>query len=317
MNFLKQLWENVGTRFLAVLTILWLLYRLCRETGVFSLAGSGAYGLTMLLSTAGIITALTYLYEIRTTESISSDPDNSNISKRLRERTGTVFSQLTSERRFIDFNHEYLLLHRQDLLDYKSKHFNSFRHIKGINKSRTVSDGLIYCESTEYKIPFSETRIEALDLSTDPPTQLRVESLKDVHERYITHAFKIHFRQQLRPQETFDIGYSIFLPNELQCLDPDHELMSISLVRIKRPVKELIFNVALDFNPRAFKVYEKSALTGRMKLIDSADINSEHYTPTTELELAFDIKWSCAQPYIIRWKILSPPGKLYVIEYVR
>lgn len=308
------IWKYTFSKFVVLLTLVWLFYGYLKEGDVIDLSKLGLTGvLTVLLSTLTIV-LLDYIYKILSEGSSLNNPEHKKISDHVRERIGTSYSQQTADKRYVDNKHSFSSILRQDLLDHSTGDYFSFRRLKGTNVSSNISDGLIYCESTDYKIAFEDITIEAIDTKTGE--SLTVEALNNIHEKRITHAFKIHFPRPLKNNESFDIAYSIFLPKELECLDSNEEIMSISLSRIKKGLEHLSFNVCLDFKPRAVRIYKKSKLSGKLILIESQDTDIELYEPQTDLEKRFFIEWSTS-PYIIKWSNSKPVNSLYVIKYIR
>lgn len=236
-----------------------------------------------------------------------------NSTLNISDREGSKRS-LTSK--YKDKTHKYTYIFRQDLLDYSStsgkygRSFISMRILKGKNVSSVVSDGVTYFECTEYKTHCKDIKIKAIDLKTKRP--LRVEFLdRNEKDKYYEFPFKIFFATPLKKKERFEIAYLIELPNELEVLKEDDEIMSISLSRYAKGVDELEFNVCLNFFPTAVHAEHKKKSDF---VYDSNNVTVELYKPTTEIEKMFDIKWS-SDPYIIRWHCNRPKHELYAINY--
>lgn len=141
-----------------------------------------------------------------------------------------------------------------------------------------------------------------------------VECLHSVTEKRLQHTFKINFDQSVSQNQSFDISYSIEIFNEMAVYDQTKEIQSISLVRIKQPISKLIFNVCLDFEPRAVKVYARK-ITGGLIEIDRATIKK--YIPNSELQKLYNIQWGDSVPYIIETDIVKPKDDQYIIEFIR
>ena len=234
----------------------------------------------------------------------------------IKDREG---SRRSLSEQYEDTCHRILSILRQDMLDYASddslngRDFVSFRIIKGVNVSKRPTDGFIYFECTEYKCRYKDIKIRAKDVETGE--ELRVEFLNlNPSEKYFEFPFKIYFRRQLNPDETFHIAFFIDLLNELDVLKKDGEYMSISLSRYLKGVEELQFNVCLNFKPSAVTAeYIPRGLKDKF-FLHSSPVIIEEYVPETDLEKEYNIQWS-EPPYIIRWKCSNPKHLLYAIKY--
>jgi len=233
-----------------------------------------------------------------------------NFSSLLSSRLGTGLSlQVNPEH--VDNIHHYSLVYRQDLLDYKTGDFYSIRRLAGFNTGDHLSAYLIYSESSEQKITFRDTGVKAIDLNTG--NELVVESTEDPEKMSFTHAFRIYFPKPLAYKQKFDVGYCIILPGELKVLSKENEIMSISLVRIKKGADRLEFNVCLNFKPRAF-VIECMDENGNRSMSKGEEPRLTKYVPRTRLEKLFKLDWSSA-PCKIEWSCNNPDKMLYIINY--
>ena len=228
----------------------------------------------------------------------------------LSARLGTGLS-LQVNKDHVDRVHHYDLLWRQDLLDYNTGDFYSVRRLQGTNVSTQLSIGLLYSESSEQKISFEQTGIEALDVESQEP--LEVEPIDRGGELAFTHPFFIRFPTPIVPGGHFDVVYAIRLPGELDVLNQDSEIMSVSLARITQGVDTLTFNVALNFEPSWIEARCLSD-SGEQIACDGTPPFVDQFTPGEWFEEHFDIDWTSA-PYIIRWSIQSPSSDLYIIHY--
>ncbi len=246
------------------------------------------------------------------------------IEKKRSSETGTDISDREGSKRslvlkYVDNSHQITRLLRQDMLDYsdsstQGRDFISFREIEGKNVSKAPTDGFVYLECTEYKCHCKDIKIRAYDLKTN--RELRVSFIdRNENEKYYEFPFKIHFARPLKNGETFAIAYYIDLINELDVLKDDGEIMSISLTRYERGVKELEFNVCLNFEPSSAQVeFKKGDKFDKFFLEEENQIEIEEYHPVSAVEQLFQIEWS-SPPYIIRWKCLNPKYDLYAIKY--
>jgi NAD-dependent SIR2 family protein deacetylase len=211
----------------------------------------------------------------------------------------------------VDSTHRYLSIERTDLLDYESGNFVSLRRLHGTNLSERLSSYVVYSESSEKKLSFSQTDVRAYDVSTREP--LAVEPFNEKSEMMFTHAFKIFFPNPISPEEEFDLVYRITLPGELQVLSSKNEIMSISLSRIARQVEQLRFSVCLNFRPASASVECLDQEGSRVPLKGPAP-RIGHYTPSAWYESSLDLSWS-SPPYAIAWGCDLPDSKLYIINY--
>jgi hypothetical protein len=238
-----------------------------------------------------------------------------DISNVLSHRVGSQMSTRILDKDIeCDYSHNYTKIFRQDMLDYENQDYYSFRRLTGKNISKTPSSFLVYSEAMDVPIEFDKIEIFAINTNTKNP--LVVECLHNTKEKRLKHTFKINFEAPKITGEHFDISYSIRIPKELSVLNKDKEITSISLVRImNRPISELEFNVCLDFNPRAIKVFGRNLKNNYIIEIDGA--GKSLYNPSNEMEEVFNIKWTNSIPSIIRFKTKTPKFDQYIIQYFR
>lgn len=252
------------------------------------------------------------LFEIFTNKLITNIEDTSDILNILNHRIGSQISTRTLDEKEYDNIHKFTLIRRQDLLKYDKLNYFSFRELKGINVGKSVSSYLVYTESTDIPISFNDIKINARNNVNGKV--LVVECLHSVTEKRLQHTFKINFDQPVAQNQSFDISYSIEILNEMAVYDKTKEIQSISLVRIKQPISKLNFNVCLDFEPRAVKVYSRKTTNGFVE-IDKAIIKK--YVPNSQLENIYNIDWGNSIPYIIETEIMKPKDDQYIIEFIR
>jgi len=223
-----------------------------------------------------------------------------------------------------DNYHKFTYIKRQDLLDYKviqrndsqtssGRDFVSIRVLEGYNTYKNPTDGIVYLECSEYKAYYQEIKIVAYDMITKK--ELKVEFLglnKD--KKHTSFPFKIYFSKPLKQRETFKIAFSITLKNELEVLTDDDEIMSICLLRYKKGIEKLDFNVCLDFEPQVVNVLSQKKLGGDIFDFVGDSFTVEKYIPANDWEQLFNIGWS-SPPYIIRWGCYNPRRKFYAINY--
>lgn len=166
----------------------------------------------------------------------------------------------------IDNMHKYTQVKRYDILDYNDKNYKSIRELYGINVSRKATLYIQYSESTEYKVSFDEINIIAYDIVSGK--KLKVECCHaDSDEKLNTHNFRIMFDKPLKPNQIFQIVYYIEFPHELECLSQTKEIMSLSLVRIKKKVENVSFYVLLNFRPDSVCFYSFNKKGQKIELL--------------------------------------------------
>jgi len=305
--------NNFFVRLFAIITMIFTIITILKDFDVIQISKYGIKGVVSLILISIFIDLVIIPIKIRAKIEKNS-PAVIEMEKKITKRMGTLLSSRTNDPKVIDRTHYYFSVFRQDLLDYTQKDYHSIRILKGINKSKTMSDGLIYSESTEYKIAFEHITFKAVDIKTGK--DLLVTCLADKKEKLFTHVFKIHFLHSIKPEEEFEIGYYIKLPEELGVLSEESEMMSISLARITKGVDVLNFNVCLNFQPRSVKTYTFDEAKGTFLL--NTDCNVEEYMPHNDIEKMFNIEvdWS-SKPYIIKMKHDKPDKNVHIIEYYK
>lgn len=252
------------------------------------------------------------LFNIFSKRIVSSLQDTSDVLNVVNHRIGPLISLRVLDEREYDYIHKFTLLFRQDQLKYDSLNFYSYRVLKGINISKSMSSYLIYTESTDIPISFDNIKINARNNVNGKA--LVIECLHSTTEKRLQHIFKINFDQPIAPNQSFDISYSIEILNEISVYDKEKEIQSISLIRNKQPISKLTFNVCLDFEPRAVKVYARK-INSQLTEINSATIKK--YIPSSELDNIYSIQWGTSIPYIIEVDVQNPQYDQYIIEYIR
>lgn len=244
------------------------------------------------------------------TEPLSdAGPRPEPLDRKLASRLGSALS-LYVDPAHRDAHHRYEVLFRQDLLDYASGDFYSIRRLQGVCVDKAPSAGLLYVESSEQKIPFRQTGIVAYDTQTRD--RLLVEPLLSDEEYLFQHAFRIYFAKPLCHGEEFDLVYAMRLPGELKVLSPKSEIMSIALVRLDHGVRDLTFNVCMNFKPRAVMA-EALVEAGKPTPIEPTPTVGP-YVPENWFERDLDISWS-TDPYRMSWGIRDPKAPLYILRY--
>ena len=109
-----------------------------------------------------------------------------------------------------------------------------------------------------------------------------------------------------------DLVYAIRLPGELKVLSPKSEIMSIALVRLDHGVRDLQFNVCLNFTPKA--VTAEALVEGGRPIPIEPSPAVEPYVPQEWFEEDLDISWS-AEPCKVTWGVSEPEAPLYILRY--
>lgn len=247
--------------------------------------------------------------------------DNNEIKRTLLNRIGSSRSLEVYYDDEIDKRHKYSIIKRFDILDYSgSANFKSIRELKGINSSNKITTYIPYSESTEYKLSFNDIKIIAYDVSSGK--KLKVECCHaNPDEKLYTHSFRIMFDQPLKPNHIFQIAYYIEIPHELECLSVRKEIMSMSLVRIKKKVENMQFYIMLNFNPSSMGYYSYNKKKRCFKTTSNQnDVVRESKISSNELGIRDDIlsKFPIDTNklyYKIGMDVPTPSDSMYVIEY--
>lgn len=312
-----QFLQIIYIRILATLSVVWFIYTILKEFGTFDIVATPSKSIYLIYAIIGVILLVVIFFVITKLINLgvyySDKAEIDSLTETLSQRIGTIFSQQTAKQEFIDEKHTFELVYRHDYLDYTTGNYISNRALKGINSSSSPSSCLIYCESTEYKVPFSDVKISAFDNNTG--NQLHVECLQDPNTPLITHIFRIHFKTPIQSGESFDISYSIFFPHELKILNDAREIMSISLMRIRRKIGKLVFIVSLEGDFQSVKTFKKKS-----NLLSVIRRNAIFHGPLKQTDLS--VEEYLEKPTIddmnsIGISIDNPNGSLYVIEYLR
>lgn len=220
----------------------------------------------------------------------------------------------------LDTRHHYTLLHRLDLLDYPTGDFYSIRRLAGWNASKTVSDCVLYRESSERMFTFEDAAVRAFNNedrnAPDDHCQLFVDPEVEQGVKAHTQPFRIYFPHPLEPREEFDLVFSIRCPGELHDLGHKEEFMSVALVRITQGLERLEFDVATNYRPATMGASHLTR-TDRFVVCSGQAPRLEEYHPTAWYEdpSVLGINWSVDHPYVIRWGTSMPRGKMYVIKF--
>lgn len=317
---MKKLYDLLMSNFLAryifLLTLIITIWSLFGD-----LSNKKIYSFSFLLSIFCIF-VIPFLLNILFSAWENSLNNNQLEDKVLRDmlfhRTGVDVSlRILNEENEVDTTHTYDLLFRQDMLNYDCEDFCSYRRICGRNTSKHQSGYLVYVESCDYALKFSEIEIRAIDTATKKA--LAVEPLYSVNKRKVQHAFRIYFPNSLLPGDSFDISYFIKIPGELIILDKEKEVSGISLVRIKKPVKKLIYNMCLSYQPRSVTMFGRKQ-SHKPQIYDVHEIGGvtvEEYKPNSYLDELFGIDWGENTPYIIRFEEEMPKYQQYIVRYIQ
>ena len=317
LSWLATFLNSLIVRVLAVLASLSLIYSYTKEFGLFEIQGNIVSEKYIIIVTIAVIISVglygAFDWMFARGSYFLDSAELSRLKSVLSQRIGTKFSFEVIDEKLIDRRHRYALLEREDFLSYEDGNYLSVRRIVGHNNSRLVSGGLIYCESTEYKISFEECEVVAFDTKTKEV--LFVEPVTDTGYPLITHAFKIHFPSPIKRGEKFDITYRIFFPNEIRILDPQREIMSISLRRIKFPVGLLKFRVSLDFFPITTKAFER--VGSKYYVHQSSRLSVSEYSGTENEIRSFLSNIPTGLKSTITLEVNKPNADMYIVEYIR
>ena len=266
-----------------------------------------------------LITMLLKNLKLENDENIGSVAPTDGITRSLFNRIGSSRSLAIYYSDEMDTAHKYSSIKRYDILDYDDNHYRSIRILEGMNASKEATLSIPYCESTEYKVGFNDIIILAYDVSSGK--QLKVECCHaDPNEKLNTHSFRIVFSKPLEPHQHFNIAYFVSFPHELDCLSQTKEIMSISLVRIKRKVGRLSFNVFLNFKPEYVRLYSYDKSKKKETIIPEQRAVYESTCSSNVIALREDIlnKFPIDKNKtfsVAGLEIPNPKSSMYIIEY--
>ena len=252
----------------------------------------------------GLIALISFIWEC------VDKRNRAHISKqKIKERIGYQQSKTTE---YSDYIHTYKIIHRRDLLDYnKPKYFISIRRLKGYNSSFSNSDGIVHFEGIECKTIFSSVKIKAVDLVTG--NELKIVNVSGDNEPKFFLAFKILFESTLKRGEEFDILYKITIPEELKIRSDADDFDSISLVRYRKKVDKLRFDICLSFKPLHTFTFIENFFKEAVYCKETPSRSIE-YTPEDERFKELNINWSTT-PYITTLEVEKPKKIVYAIHY--
>ena len=191
---------------------------------------------------------------------------------------------------------------------------------RSINASGKATKYIPYCESTEYKVSFNNIKILAYDIVSGK--KLKVECCHaDADEKLNTHSFRIMFDKPLEPNHIFQIIFYIEFPHELDCLSQTKEIMTLSLVRIRKKIENISFYILLNFNPELVYLYSYNDKNKKMKNIPQPnEIVREGKCSAQVLGIREDILDNFpidkeVSFYIAGMDIQKPKDSMYIVEY--
>lgn len=315
---------RAATIFLFFLAILTALKDFIFEDTSFLGEKPGICFVIFILISLVLSLVITFLLkDVKKSENITVDCstcDTEEIKKRLINRIGSSRSLDIYYEDDIDNWHKYSTVKRYDILDYNCSNYKSIRELHGINASKKTTLYIPYCESTEYKISFNEIKVMAYDISTGK--KLKVECCyANPDEKLNTHSFKIYFDKPLKPNQIFHIAYYIEFPHELDCLSSIKEIMSLSLVRIKKRIGNIEFCVMLSFEPASVCYYSYDKNNKNIEILSNQNcMVRETRFCSQEVDIRDDIlsKFPIDRTetfYKIGVDVPNPKESMYIIEY--
>ena len=239
---IKKIAISTFGSFTAIATVLGVL----EQFGTVSLTKYGVSGFIVLFFICVICSIIYSIFILKEKPELEVDYNN-EMSFKIYNRIGVLKSSSKPQDLELDKSHEFYLIERTDILDYGVGDYASIRILKGKNVHKGKSTRLMYKESTDAKSRWTDLEIVAYDLKTNK--ELRVEPLDPPTQKLYTHRFFINFARPLEMNEEFEIMYFIKIPNELNELCNNDEMMSISLNRYTKKIHTLKFNVILNFEP--------------------------------------------------------------------
>lgn len=276
---------------------------------VYDFSGVGIKGLGIVVIIAIIITISKAFLEKKNKPSDAQNRIN-EINGKITDRIGVLRSSQKPDETMLDAIHELTSIERMDILDYSTRDYMSYRIILGKNVSKNASPFLKYKESTDSKTSAKELKIVAFDLKSGK--ELKIE-FAEKNQKVYEHNFHILFTTPLKPNEEFSIAYYMKIPNELEQLSDNEEMMSISLNRFEKRISKLIFGMYLDFVPAQVETFMRKE-DGSAHLIDCTPIIEE----TSEVQIDERFKEFISGTEVsskIQIEIEKPEHETYVIYY--
>lgn len=241
------------------------------------------------------------------------------INEKINNRIGIMKSSEKPSKKIIDSVHAITSFKRFDVLDYAMKDYISYRVINGKNESNTDSHFLKYKESTDSKTSAEELIVEAYDLKTGKALKVIFE-IQNQGQKVYVHEFKIMFTIPLKPNEEFSVIYFIKIPNELDQLSDNEEMMSISLNRYEKKIESLEFGIYLSFEPSQVEVFMRNKNEQAKRIPEEALINITNEIQSDQSIKNYIEKFKSHLGNInicscIMLKVQNPKKETYVIYY--
>lgn len=142
----------------------------------------------------------------------------------------------------IDHNMRYLRLQRHDEVDMTQNTLRSTRRLHVRNLSSTPVGHMPHAEYGENKITHADLALTGRCLRSDMPLQFRPINDPDLSFR---RAFEIILPSAIEPGGEAEIEYGLSWPEEPAHYGQQPHSQSISLIRYRRGVEQLDFNVAV------------------------------------------------------------------------
>lgn len=259
-------------------------------------------------------------YKISDSTNIDNMDNDDGVKSRLIDRIGSSRSLQIYYHDEVDVKHKYTQIKRYDVLDYSQSDYKSIRELHGINTSKESTLYIPYSESTEYKVSFKDIKIIAYDMATGQ--ELKVECCHaNMNKKLNTHNFRILFNKPLKPNQIFQIVYYIECPRELECLNATDEIMSLSLVRIKKKIENVSFYILLDSKPSSTCMYsyDYNSKTALLMPELNEDVRVTKCTQDSigirnDILTKFPI--DTTKDYYLQGANITKPNKsMYIIEY--
>lgn len=210
----------------------------------------------------------------------------------------------------LDFDHFYDCIKRIDILSATSGSYASYRWLQITNKSDEPTCFLEHKECGENKIYFDKMRVKAFATNYKGES-LKIESTSRIQPNFIQ-TFRIYFPRPLKFNENICVFYRIDWPGEPNSYWQEKLSQSISLVRYKKGVGNLIFGILdedkmIDFSLLEYdsKMLEKQCnlFPRYIKVQDDDDLKPLH---DKELNgIVYNIDTVEAETYRLFYKVFQ------------
>ena len=179
-----------------------------------------------------------------------------------------------------DSTHFYEKIVRLDVVDSHKNTWSSYRLLTVRNDTDTYTNHLVHKECGEDKADFEKMKIRAWIFENGKRSEkLYVERITEIQPNF-EQIFKIHFKVPLAPDDTVTVFYRMDWPNEPVSYYMEELSQSISLLRYRKGVGNLVFavyepyKILSSYMMEVTKMNERkeSSCKGTEKIIDDEEL---------------------------------------------